>query len=598
MALLWNERARGLWTWLGANVVFALCHPVAADLGVRLPAVLQAAGVALALLWLPGAAWSTLTPAGTRHLGARLSVTLAWATAIFLLVIAAFAAVGRVPSAHSLWTTFWVVTNAGFVIGLARRRLQRSRRSLARREVIAAVACGALAFVLFFWGATRVVPTLEDQDLEVAGTGYALLTTAEPLLLNDRNSWYFFAHPPLLHLYVAGAHVLGGAIDDLRVYFDASLRVRDAAEHRVIPERAGLVRVTGHPAPLPVPPGDYRIVRATDELYFLSPVEGAGPAVAVPIAAVELDEIYSHYARAPRLIDARTVNVFFGAVTVALLAVWTGRLTRRAWFGVWLAAVYATSPEVFVRSSYGGYYAIGALACVLMLLAHDHWRRTGALWIPMLVGAGAALADHKLVVLPLVLGVVAMLGSPRSAHGRWSRLHPVAMGFVGGTLLFWLWGFGVAPGSFVADHLRGHLLDRVLHHNPFGYGGYPTVTGLWREFIGHTGYILLPAALLSLAVDSWRRGADDARGQASGRMVWILWIVATAVVFSVVDWRMTKHLALIVIPLLLALAPPRGAAPWRVVAAAGVLAVVLAFNVKALMGLAADFASVVVTPGW
>lgn len=596
MALLWNERARSLSTWLGANVVFALCHPVAADLGVRLPAVMQAVGVALALLWLPGAAWSTLTPARTRHLGARLSVTLAWSTALFLLVIAAFAAVGRIPSAHSLWTTLWVVTNAGFVIGLARRRPECSRPSFAPRERAVAVVCGLLAFVLFFWGATRVVPPLEDHDLEVSGTGFALLTTFEPLLLTDRGSPYFFAHPPLLHLYVAGAHVLGGGIDDLRVYFDASRRGRDAAA--VIPDRTGFVRVTGHPSPLPVPPGDYRIVSATDELYFLSPFEGAGPAVAVPIAAVELDEIYAQYARAPRLIDTRTVNVFFGAVTVALFAVWTGRLTRRGWFGVWLAAVYATSPEVFVRSSYGGYYAIGALVCVLMLLAHDHWRRTGALWIPMLVGAGAALADHKLVVLPLVLGLLALLGSSRSAQTQWSRLHPVALGFVGGTLLFWLWGFWVAPGSFVADHLRGHLLDRVLHHNPLGYGGYPTVAGLWREFIGHTGYILLPAALLSLAVDLRRGRTHDAWGPASGRTVWIFWIVATAVVFSVVDWRMTKHLALIVIPLLLALAPPRGAAPGRVAAAAAVLAVVLAFNVRALVGLAADFASVVVTPGW
>ena len=594
MALLTHARARRALSWLGANVVFALCHPSA---GLSLPAIVSAAGLALALLVLPGVAWSTVLPVTTRRLGARLGAVLACATVIFFIVLAGLAAVGVPPSAPGLWTTLWVVTNTGFAAGYLRRRPVPIRRSYLPREIVTGVACGVLAFALFFWGATRVVPPLDDHDLEITGTGYALLTTFEPSLLTDRWSVYFFAHPPLLHFYVAGAHVLGGAVDDLRVYYDSTQRVRDSWERGTVPQRDGRVVVTGHPEPLPVPPGDYQIVGATVTEYLLAPVAG-GPPVPVASHALELDQIYAHYRNRPHLIETRIANVFLAAVTVALLAVWMGRITRRSWLGVCLAATYATSPEVFVRSSYGGYFAIGALACVLILLAHEYWHRTGAIWLPALVGVFAALADHKLVVLPFALGALAMV-SPHDRRLGWlARVHPVALGFVAGTALFWLWGLAVAPASFVFDHLRGHLLDRVLHHNPFGYEGYPTVMGLWREFNNHTGHVLVPAALVFLGVDWWRARASRMVTHVPPWGVWVLWMIVTAVVFSVIDWRMTKHLVLLMVPLVLALAPLREAPRWRVFAAVAVVVALLAFNIHTLVDLAGNFQSVVVTPAW
>lgn len=596
MVLLRNDGARRLWSWLGANVVFALCHPAAATLGV--PAVMRAAGVALVLMWLPGAAWNAVWPGGPRREGAQVATTLAWATLLFFTVIAASAAVGHIPTDRSLWLSLWIITNAGWAVAHLQRRGGSVARRWPKRHAAAGVVSGGLAFLLFFWGATRVVPPLEDQDLEVTGTGYALLTRFEPLLLTDRNSTYFFAHPPLLHFYVAGAHVLGGAMDHLRFYFDGSRRVRDAWEYGVPPNRTGRVRVTGHPAPLPVPAGDYRIVGATTDAYELASVAADGQSVSVPIAAVELDEIYAHYTQQARPVDTRTINVFFGAVTVGLLVVWAGRLTGRLWFGVGLAAVYATCPEVFVRSSYGGYFAIGALASLLMLLADQQWRRTQAPGLPFLVGVGTALADHKLVVLPLVMGVMTFWSLGNPDRRGWARLHPVALGFLAGTALFWTWGALVAPIDFVQDHLRGHLLDRVRHYNPFGYEGYPTVVGLWTEFVRTTGVVLVPAAVLLFSVDWWRHRRTRADASSTMLTMWWCWIALTAVVFSVVDWRMTKHLAVLVIPLLLTLAPTRRAPRWRVVAATAVVVVLLALNVRSIATLANDFHSVVVTPLW
>ncbi len=66
-----------------------------------------------------------------------------------------------------------------------------------------------------------------DQDLEVLATGFGLLTRFEPLLLTDRHGVYFFAHPPLLHFYVAGSFLFQGSLDELETYDEASRRVRD-----------------------------------------------------------------------------------------------------------------------------------------------------------------------------------------------------------------------------------------------------------------------------------------------------------------------------------------------------------------------------------
>ena len=321
----------------------------------------------------------------------------------------------------------------------------------------------------------------------------------------------------------------------------------------------------------------------------------------VPVEQVELEGIYDHYRRFPHMLEARTPNVFFGAATVALLAIWGTRISRRWWMGLLAALAYATNPEVLVRTSYGGYFAIGAFASVAILLAWERWRRwpraSGAA-LPVLTSAFAAVADHKLVFLPATLGLSALA---RWWSGRltepWIRRVPVAaVGFALGTLLFWGWGLIIAPGSFVQDHLHNHLLDRVTHLNPLGYSGYPTAFALWLEFNAHTGYVLLPVGVLIMVADLFRRRRTTPYLPSAG--VWLIYMTLTAVAFSVIDWRMTKHLMPLVVLLCLGLTPDRQAPRWRTVVPLMTWVIVVVFNVTTLVALANDFQGFKVTPAW
>ena len=82
------------------------------------------------------------------------------------------------------------------------------------------------------------------------------------------------------------------------------------------------------------------------------------------------------------------------------------------------------------------------------------------------------------------------------------------------------------------------------------------------------------------------------------RRTWLIYILVTAVVFTIVDWRMTKHLALIIMPLVLAVVPDRSAPRWRIAAAVVCLGLVALFQARDVIALARDFSSFVVTPQW
>jgi hypothetical protein len=118
------------------------------------------------------------------------------------------------------------------------------------------------------------------------------------------------------------------------------------------------------------------------------------------------------------------------------------------------------------------------------------------------------------------------------------------------------------------------------------------------EFAGHTAYVLLPVGLFLMIHDLVRTRIQPAYGRRSQRGLWLLWTLLTSAIFTVVDWRMTKHLVPIVLPVHLGLVPaPRGR-PWRTTVPVLTLLFVVAYNASALASLIQDFAAFRVTPDW
>jgi hypothetical protein len=577
--------------WIGANLFFVLCHP---QLFPVLPAPLRALAVGAVIFLMPAVGWRARFGAGHRALGLGVVRDVAISTVAVLGVLIAHRAVGAVPTQFSMWNATWLVTNLGFVVAASWRGQVGRRRSLTRTEMMLGTVLFLGSFAFYYVGATTVVPQMRDHDHEVQATGYGLATRFEPFLLTDRHTIYYFAHPPLLHFYVAESFLYFGAFPSLEYYDAATRRVLNATERRQGPLPEGLV------------PKDrrselaYRAVGVEGSDYVLAPQNG-GPLERASAELVELSLIVRRYEQLPYIIETRAPNIFLAAATVALLGIWGTRISRRAIIGLLMAVAYAANPEVFVRSSYGGYFAIGTFMCLLMLMAVDRPPKvlTSARLIPaILAGALTALADHKMVLLPAAAAMMLVplfrTSRPRSA----GLLVALVAGFAAGSALFWCLGLATAPVAFLQDHLYTHALDRVTHENPLGYGGYPTVAGLWSEFAAHSGYVLLPIGLLAMGYDVLRPSKSASRQPAPDKVLWLGWILLVAILFSIIDWRMTKHLVPILLPLCLGLVPDRRAPTWRMAVAVATFAMLIVWNAWPLARLVNDFGSFPMSPVW
>lgn len=579
-----------VWTAL-INLPFLIGHPAYQLAGWNFT---QSLAINLVLFWAPG--WACLAPSGPR--GRRTTLlpigVVLFSFAAFMGILGGIQLSGRPVAAASVWNATWLMTNIVLAARFFAFGQMFGLRSISDRSILVAVALFAASYSLYFVGAIHVVPPQADHDFEVQGTGGALLERMEPLLLTDRGTHYYFAHPPLLHFYVAASFLYFDNSEHLKTYDTVSQRVRAAKRDQDIEPVRKFV-------------GDYRVIGRQRTDYLLQAPDGT--IVRSPLERVELEFIEDYYAESPHRLETRTPTIFLAAVTVAMLGWWTTRLVGHWAWGLLVGAAYATSPEVFVRSSYGGYFGISNFAVLMILWTANSWnnqhrRQDYAAYA--LAGFFAAIANHKLILLPVGLAAFEFAQVILNhRHRRWSTalLHPAIVGFAIGTACFWLYGLAIDPAEFWTEHIRTHLIDRVAHINPLGYTGYPTMPGLWQEFIAHTGYVVVPLACLGLLAATWRSTSDGElhNEQFVSQPVlrgWLMWIILTAIVFTMVDWRMTKHLMVLMVPLFLVpvIWMRRDFAPRAIVGFT--FSVTLCWNLWSLQRLIADFTSLSISPGW
>jgi hypothetical protein len=564
------------------NLPFLLCHPGRPLVDTPL---VRSLAINVVLFLAPGLPLVGLMIGRGWLLRLHLICVIVVSFAVFATVLTVAHIAGLPLEGSTIWNGTWMLMNLAILLNVVLRGPPAWGVRLSGKAAWIGLLMFAVAYLAYFHGATDVVPVMDDHDYETQGTAHSLATTLQMQLLTDRGTDFCYAHPPLVHAYVAGSFLYYGQMDDLTFYDEAWNRVQ-LAEH-----------------------------------------EGSISGERVSARELEVERLYDRFRRnSHHLLPTRTPNVFLAALTVGLLGWWIVRMTGRGWLGLLVPLAYATSPEVFVRSGYGGYFAISNFALVQILLATEHREedRSWTAWIAcLLAGMFAGLANHKLVLLPVALVVWELMRLGRGWTAKrvaGAVLHPVLIGFAAGTLSFWAYGLGVSPDVFWLEHIRYHLADRIAHLNPLGYGGYPTVWELWWEFIGHTGYVLLPLGVLALvslcrAKNVRENGPGDVPedGSEAGRItrgwrnvpgLWAVWALLIAVAFSLIDWRQTKHLMPLLLPLHLA------AARWGALGRAGLVLIgvlfagLLLWNVAMLRILAADFPMTPdhpyfpITPAW
>jgi len=177
------------WSWpfvIGVNVLAGAAAWVAA--APAAPAVARMLGAALLVLVIPGLGWLGL--ARRRELDLpRLSLAVVGLSSVACVGGAALLAitVGE-PSRALLLVWLGIVTNAGFAATGTPGTLDRKTPW----GFLAIV--GAVAFVVSSTAATRLVPPLEDHDMEVRGTAYGLVSefNDQPIDFNQPAFWAHF----------------------------------------------------------------------------------------------------------------------------------------------------------------------------------------------------------------------------------------------------------------------------------------------------------------------------------------------------------------------------------------------------------------------
>ncbi|MCP5112401.1 MAG: hypothetical protein GY953_16375, partial [bacterium] len=252
-----------------------------------------------------------------------------------------------------------------------------------------------------------------DQDPDVLGFGYALATRFEPLLVSDREVVHKLSHPPLFHFCVAGSFLYFDRLDYLSYYDEASRRALCAKRGLPFEPFDGTVGELANGV------GDHRVIGIEGPDYVIDPPLSTGSR-RIPVWEFESAVLGQYYFNDPQRLPARTPSIFLAALTLAMLGSWIHRFTGRWWIALLVAAAYATSPEVFVRSSYGGYFAATNFAALaLLMLANDGVPRARrGWWISCLMaGALAALISHKLILVAAAV-VVWNFGNFIRTRGR------------------------------------------------------------------------------------------------------------------------------------------------------------------------------------
>jgi len=396
----------------------------------------------------------------------------------------------------------------------------------------------SLFYCQSYIGAAYKVPPLEDHDTETQGTAYGLIHTMKPYYVTNRGTVHFFAHTLLLHLYIGQSAFLSGDLERLEHYYESALSIKEKKRRH-----------------------------SYAELYKV------------------WKEGYERFKEDPVLVPTRTPNLFLASAALFILAFIIWRKTGSMAAAAGTSILFMTLPEVYVRSSYGGYFAITMFFMLMMTYSYleaidsssqGNLTKSTLLITSLIVGFLGVWANHKLVFVPVAFGVHAIWRLYRNT-GRniiniinlkeWNNSSTLVInlkewnnsstlvaimlliGVFAGWASFAIYGFWVAPRDFVVDHIWKHVLGRFqlqdvrLVEKVVGDWVYPSIAELWVQYGEHIGWVVAVLAIVAICRALPR--LNDFEGGL------LFWFGLGAVAFSITDWRQTKHLSLIIPPLVL-----------------------------------------------
>lgn len=404
-----------------------------------------------------------------------------------------------------------------------------------------------LMYFLLFYSAAEIVPPLEDHDMEIQGTMYGLIHYLRPYMVTNRDTIFFLAHPLLLHFYSSYAVLFSGSLDNLTYYYIAAK------------QNIGVKRIPKR---------------------------------------VWKDEFARFNKNFKEILFGRIVNILFSILTLFVIFEIVFYLTKSKSLSLLSGMLYCSFPEVFVRSSYGGYMAITNFFLLTVtyfyITASEERHKLQGYQFALLISCFLlALSNHKAVILPLAILVRELLVK-RQIFLKYPRgfLSPAIIGFGLGTLLFWIYGLSVDAETFILDHVKLHFLYQIkgsfIERWRFHY---PSVAKLWAEFNQNLG---VPFLLLSLPIN-----ISLLKNIRKKESIFTFWFLVGAVLFSLVAWKQTKHLMLVILPLVIPMFLFISTQKPKIkTALILVIASIIVRNIWVIFKLALDFKIMKPTPDW
>lgn len=413
---------------------------------------------------------------------------------------------------------------------------------MGKRFYLFAAMAVAVAGGLSFWGAVRVVPVLQDHDAVMECPAYGLAKTLKPYCIETRVPFYL-AKGPTSHFIYAFPLVLTGNLERVKHYYDTSM------------------------AALALPDYKKNIVR-----MWHSEFKRWFPR--------QTDRV---------IVETRTTSIFISIMLALLVFAIIAEIVNAHSLAFVLSFIFLTLPEIFVRDSYAGYQNISNL---FLLLAIYLFIRNCEDWsTPLLL---ATVNQKCVIVLGLAVGFWLLYNK---TNFKKILRNKTLIGLVIGMLLLYAYGFLIHPQSLLEDQFQRHGIDRLLHQNPIAGMNYPSLGGLWTMFAFNYGAFFLILFLVSAVLLFRNR-------RAFPRALLLLFIVAsTALVFSLVDWKMTKHLDLMVPAMMLVIAYGFKDRFWRIsqkyrVMVWALMGLIVINNGWIILKLAENFSWLKVTPIW
>jgi len=429
-------------------------------------------------------------------------------------------------------------------------------RLVNKMRLVELLLLSILLYTVLSGSALRIVPPLEDHDSETQGTAYGLMHKLEPYMVTNRYAVYFFAHPLLLHFYIGNSFLLLDELDEVSYYYDSALE------------------------------GE-KTVDKTNERELLDKI---------------WKRDFQNFVANPHLLATRMSNLFFCVLIFYVLFLFLYSSTESYLLSLSGPVLYFTFPEVFVRSSYGSYMAIENFSFLMIaylfffkdrLEFNKKYNNT----LFLMCGIFGGLASQKVLIAVFAMGILDF-----NCHDGnfWEKIRAslknrIVQGVILGTILFWGYGFLVDSKVFIEDYLKQHMVYRFrLDDVRFTFSNkiwYPSIVDLWKEFNGHLGF---PFLFVALPLTVYTLFHIKRRESFFG-----LWFVAGAVLFSITDWRQTKHLMLIILPLIIAMIfHISKSRRWVKIAYTGMILFLVYNNISVILKIAGDFSTISPTPIW